>query len=755
MVTLESMATRLRHGEHMRAVTIAVLVFQIAFSSTAFGQSPNSSSGSVSSGVEFTVRATGGQTTFHLGEVIPLELSFSSSTPGKYQLDTAGYDRSGRLNEEQYSVEPNTGWTDPLYRHFHGFQGFMGGGLRGFEILSPHPRMILVEFNEWVRFDRPGQYRVTVVSDRVSPVKAPVGTGRMRVRSNELLLTIVPALPQWQQQTLAGALAALDAAKPETHPAGQTDLARAAAKTIRYLGTPAAAREMVSRLNNENLSPEFRLGLEGSPAREAALQAMEDALNAPTYPVTGEFLSTMSIVALPEDDGGDLAAEREQFEARFRQDLIAALSNKQGKALAVSTQSIIEAAAIYSHPLPAELKYKLTVQLISSFDQLPVGKQAELLQYRWEATDHQAMLPLVRKTAQRYQDFPELRAMDAYEYNNASAAALDHWYELDPAGARPAILKEILRPKPRFNAKVLGVLPDEQLPEVDQALVEHLRASHNYEISGNIASLIHRYATVSVEGAVTEQLDARLGKMECEVQQPLLAYLVKVSPETARPRLEAAIAARGEGFSACNRSLLVEVGTLQNSPVLEELAIRSLDDPDPSIAGNAANYLGKYGTAPSEDILWAHLIDWSQRWKGREDELYSAAEKPDVTNQEGEGENLMSALAAGQGWLTNETKLLRLGQLAVTTNQRQQAKAYLGTWNTRPFEVRYLGQGQLDIAQYHASSIKEAKLKLLQFPSGTLFQWLGDGQQEQEKKSFEDLSQAAAAHGMIIRRSAR
>src|SRR5664279_2508319 len=297
----------------MRAATIAVLVLQIAVSSTAFGQSPNPSSGSGSSGVEFIVRSTGGQTTFHIGEVIPLELSFSSSAPGKYQLCTATYDRSGRLNVEPYSVEPNTGWTDPLYRHFNGFLGSMGmgGALWGIEALSPHPRMISVELNEWVRFDRPGQYRVTVVSDRVSPVKAPMGTRRMRVRSNELLLTILPATQQWQQQTLASALAAWDAAKPETHPPGQTDPARAAAKTIRYLGTPAAAREMVSRLNNENLSPEFRLGLEGSPAREAALQAMEDALNAPTYLVTGEFLSTMSIVALPEDNGSDLAAERE------------------------------------------------------------------------------------------------------------------------------------------------------------------------------------------------------------------------------------------------------------------------------------------------------------------------------------------------------------------------------------------------------------------------------------------------------------
>ena len=742
----------------MRAVAIAVFVLQLLASGIAVGQSPIAPPASGSGDVEFRVRTRGGQTTFHIGEVVPLELAFSSASTGKYQLDTAGYDRSGRLNEEHFIVEPGTGWADPLYRHFHGYQGFIGGGLRGFETLSNQPRLVSIELNELVRFDQPGRYRVTVSSDRVSPTSAPMGTGQIRVRSNDLLLTIVAASQQWQQQTLASALAALDAVKPDAHQVSQGDPGRAAAKTIRYLGTATAAREMVSRLNNENWSYEFRFGLEGSPAREPALQAMADALNAPSYPVTGEFLSTMSVVALPEDNGGDLAAEREQFETRFRQDLVGALSNKQGGALAVSTQTIIEEAAIYSHPLPPDVKYKLTQQLISSFDQLPVSKQAELLQYRWEATDHQAMLPLVRKAAQRYQDFPELRDMNAYAYNNVSAAALDHWYELDPAGARPAILQEIMRPKPRFDAKVLGVLPDEELPEADQALVEHLRASHNYEISGNIASLIHRYVSAAVEGAVTEQLDPRLGKMECAVQQPLLAYLVRVSPETARPRLEAAMAARGEGFSACNRSLLVEVGNLQNNPILEELAIRSLDDPDPSVAGNAADYLGKYGTPPSEDILWAHLVDWSQRWKGHEEELRSAATNPtDGVYQAGEGTNLMMALAAGQGWLTNETKLLRLIQLGVTTDQRQQAERYLSTWNTRPFEVRYtpIGKGQLDIAQYHASSIKDARQKLLQFPSGTRFKWLGDNEQEQERRAFDELFQTAAAHGMVIERAAQ
>jgi hypothetical protein len=98
--------------------------------------------------------------------VIPLELSFTSPTEKKYQLDLATYDRSGRLGEETFAIKPESGWVDPLYLYFHAYQGFIGGGLRGFEVLSSKPTLVPLELNEWVRFETPGQYRVTVTSTR-------------------------------------------------------------------------------------------------------------------------------------------------------------------------------------------------------------------------------------------------------------------------------------------------------------------------------------------------------------------------------------------------------------------------------------------------------------------------------------------------------------------------------------------------------------------------------------------------------------
>jgi hypothetical protein len=46
------------------------------------------------------------------------------------------------------------------------------------------------------------------------------------------------------------------------------------------------------------------------------------------------------------------------------------------------------------------------------------------------------MLPLLKRYAESYTDFPEMRESNAHDSLSLSASALRRWYELDPAGAR-------------------------------------------------------------------------------------------------------------------------------------------------------------------------------------------------------------------------------------------------------------------------------------------------------------------------------
>ena len=293
------------------------------------------------SDVKLTVRVRGDQSVFQIGEVIPLELSFTSSTPNKYRLEMATYDRTGRLNIQSFAVQPLSGWDDPLDFYFYYFTPGFGGGALSAKVLSTEPAVIQLEMNEWVRFKNPGQYRVAVKSARVSKLglRLDVPGDVVRTSSNELLLTIVPATEAWQLRTLQQALAVLNAP-----PVGRSrlDTQRPAVKALRYLGTAAAAREMARRLlpNESNWTNDYRLGLVASPAREAALDEMRALLADPDFPVSGLFLNTMSIVALPADAAGDVRAQRKELDTRFQQELFTALGTKRNEALTVSQDTI-------------------------------------------------------------------------------------------------------------------------------------------------------------------------------------------------------------------------------------------------------------------------------------------------------------------------------------------------------------------------------------------------------------------------------
>jgi hypothetical protein len=733
----------------VRKILPALAIFLAAMLATSAAQTATGTARDV----KLTAAFHGGRSTFRVGEVIPLDLSFTSTAPGKYQFDNATYDRSGRLNSETFAIEPKSGWDDPLELYFRSYACFMGGGLRGIDTLTDKPAVVHLELNEWVRFKEPGRYRITITSSRVSKNGAPLFQG-VGVTSNQLTLTIVSPTEAWQNSTLNAAIAVLDTPAP-TAPVrlDQLNQRQEAAKTLRYLGTPAAARAMARRLTGSEWDWDFKLGLAGSPAKDAGLQEMETLLVDPKFPVVDLFLDAMSVIAVSDDAGEDRHTQKKKAEERFRQELALAVGDKEGKARAVSANTVVEDSAAGSDTLPKAVKRNLTRELIAGFDDLPIDKQVELVQYRWSALDHEEMLPLLRTLAQQYHDFSELREMKAYQSNNLSASALQHWYEMAPEEARPIVLQEIARPKPRFSANVLGMLPEKDLPEIDSILAEHLNPRQNYEINANLASLIARYATPAVEARVTNFLDPILAKEACAVQDPLLAYILKVDPEGARPRIETAMSARGEDFSACNHMLLTEVAQLQNDPLLQEIAIKSLDDSDPQIVAGAAAYLKDYGSASAEDALWSRFTAWSERWKGQENEFQEVAgQRSDRQFEPMAGSNLMRALAAGQGWLADEAKLRRLVDLSIGPDQRREAEENLRVWKKRPWSILFIaaGKGQFEIAQYRARSLQAAKDKLAQFPRGSTFDWTDVGQDEGEQKAFQEISRFTSERGFTL-----
>jgi len=685
------------------------------------------------------------QREFRIGETIPLQLSYTSSVKKQYQVNAAQSDRSGRMNYEQFSISPAEGAVDPSPN-----LGSLGG-ITTYTFLTAEPWTIKLNLNEWVRFTQPGEYRLIVSSTRVAirDPSNPRGTSDVTARSNEITLKIVKAEPAWQKRVLNEAVAKLDAPL-ESNGSDQNEIRKQAFDALRFLSTADATRELVKRMRGAG-SGSFdylcMLGVTSSPERAVARAALEEALGDPDRAIDSVFLFTLTTIN--SDSNGGNANWRETNQRSLEQ-LLAALPAKRGKALSVSLTTAVN-EAWNGTALPQQTIDKLTAQLMSVFENLPLDQQNFLLNYRWEKIKSPAVLPLLKRYVQAYRDFPELRSDPNYELQQVSGSALRHWYELDPAGARSTIIAEISRPRPRFNARVLGVLPDKTLPELDFVLAENFRAHQG----SNLASLIARYATDAILPQVVEKLEPQIGKLSCDVQDPLVAYALRVSPPTAASLIQKVLATRGEDFSACNRDLFQTVPQIHYDPILENFAIESLNDPDPDVALAAARMLGEFGSPAAEAALRKRYTSWCEHWAGREAQLDKIfADGFDADNDQlNLGLNLMQALIGSHAWLLDKAELQSLAEQTKVRQVRQQLESYLKLWEDEPITINIEFPGNrlyARVAQYRCVSLEELKEKLAQFPAGTKFALAIVPTESAASDVTTELRQFLTSHGMSV-----
>ena len=701
------------------------------------------------------VQIASNQREFHIGETIPLQLSFTSAIKDRYQVNMAQYHRSGRMEYEQFVVSPAEGTVDPLA------QNWVGGGLTSYRFLSSEPWTIKLNLNEWIRFTQPGEYRLIITSQRVGvrDRSKPTGSAPVTARSNQITLKIVAADPAWQRQVCNDAVRKLDAQaplKPEPKEQHATSR-RQAIDTLRFLGTADAAREMAKRMRGEDssgLDYVCMLGLISSPERSVVRTALEEALADPDHPINGNFLFALRIV---NSNANRIDPDWREAQQRVVEELLAALPGKRGKALSISLSTAVN-QVWDTNALPQQTTDKLISQLVSMFDQLPANEQNSLLSFRWDKIKSPAMLPILKHYAESYVDFPAMRAEPAYSSLELSGNALRRWYELDPAAARQAIIAEISRPRPRFGARVLGLLPDKTLPDVDFALAEHFVASDDLDGTANLASLIARYATDAILPQITEELDSKIGTWACAIQNPIIGYVLRVSPESARPRIEKAIASRGEGFSACNQDLFQVVSQIHYDPILEDIGVKSLDDRDPQVAAAAATMLGNYGSPAAESALWQRYVSWNEQLTGRESQLERmfADGIDENVYQLGLGQNLTQALATSPAWLSDKNKLQRLLQQTKVPRIQQQLEGYLKIWENQPLTI-VLDPGSSHVefharlAQYEFHSMEALKAKLAQFPSDTKFYLVAaSGESSANDQIFIELRTFLNSHRLLL-----
>lgn len=729
----------------------------------AFIQESNAKRAQNPDGVTFTAAFQNNQKQFHQGETLKLELSYSSSTATPYAVNTASYDRSGRLEIDSFVVDRTDSVVDPLDDYFHSnLFGFMGGGLYGAVELSNKPHVLTTELNEWMRFDKPGRYRLYVVSHRVSKMKVKGdpfgGTGQVAV-SNVLEFEISPVDKKWSAQKLNEAVNLLS--KPDGDH-------RAACRTLRFLGTTAAATEMIKRFRGDDRSCDFeyQFGLIGSAHRDFVIREMENALSSPEQPIVMSFINNLALLelirqtpALPpypaegtDEQMHQWQAQRkerlralEQLEVNYLRQLLAAVPQKQPRARAAALQTLVDFDSKLNSEEFAQSR-SLLASLSEVFTRLPVDSQTNLLNYRWKAISSPAMIPVLRQLLKQAD-----KDRGQYEQKELRSIALVRLAELSPDEGRRIILEEIRHPSLRFDTKVLRSLPDGTLPELDNVLATNLEGSGEPAATTDpevLSMLIERYATDSILSRVRAVFDARgVGKWACRSQNSFLAYFLRVDPETGGEYLTKALAARGEGFSHCYSMTLVDVALLHMSKEVEDAAVTAVGDDDREVVSDAARVLKDYGSAGAEKPLWQTLEKWHDETERRSNEAIE--------------QSLIAALTHGRAWLSTPEKLRRLLALCRTNGGRHEVEQLIAGWNSDIYVVLNTADGEpasIGVAHYQINSVDMLKEKLIQFPSGTVFKWNAvvavDAAATREHQLFNEMKSLVERHGMKMERAA-
>src|SRR5262249_11662868 len=189
--------------------------------------------------VTLTLRLADGRRQFRPGEIMSIELEFDSTTPKRYSVDGATYDRIGRLTIDEFSIDRIDNVSDPMLDYFGSMRGGLGGGLRSIGVLGEKPFTVRLELNEWFRFDQTGSYTLRVKSRRVTD-EAVNRHAVVPVESNTVSFEILPRDATWEASELETARRLVEMKPPR-------EGARRGCRMMRFLGTEAAVQEMIRR----------------------------------------------------------------------------------------------------------------------------------------------------------------------------------------------------------------------------------------------------------------------------------------------------------------------------------------------------------------------------------------------------------------------------------------------------------------------------------------------------------------------------
>jgi hypothetical protein len=612
-------------------------------------------------GVHFAIAVRNGQKRLRIGERITLDYTFTADTPGKYLAGASNKDESGRSRYEKFVVDRPDDATDPLAGFFDLYAALYCDRIglprtAGKPLDASSAATDSVSLTQYLRFHKPGHYRVYATTHQVIPADArpvhrqPKNPLRPSVDDPSLFHSLYdysgPALTSDNIVELEILPQDMKAAREEAETiiarskASSSGLAAPDAVRLFEIGTPQA-REAAAQLypNNSiyfrtNQGPyEAMAAMLAAPERSETVKLIRQRLLNVAIAPDQELMLVLPVFELLEkhpdltaDDirnGGRLNGDRLRNQLLANtvaeyQAVMASLDQRApaDRAVAIRLMHLNlrnKEACSLPIPLPAEDAEKLKRLHWTTMPDLPERDlNTDVFNLNWaEGIPGEEILTVLEKI---YNSLPDnsnqtrvviLRTIAGYDLPLAGKLfrrrVIDH-------GWTPELSNYL---QESWYESFGG-------PDLDDYFGKLFAAAHTDEMARN-APLLARFGTARVLPQIKQVYGVENVSWPCAVQAGMLTYFLRVDPTygAAQTRIALEKSYVDKDLRCRDQSLMASMAYLYQAPQLESLANDVLDDPRPLAAAGAAKTL--FVVTPRE-LPYQHLLARLQKlhdeWPG-------------------------------------------------------------------------------------------------------------------------------------------
>jgi hypothetical protein len=554
--------------------------------------------------VHLTISLDSAQTAFRVGETIRIKYEFRADTPGKYVAAARYFDRAQRSVLETFVTDRPSDAIDPLHDYWEVHSGLTGSHLfapRDPTLkLGPTPQFDSIEVTHYLRFLRPGRYRLYVVThSAVAPSAAVKPEGGPGIASeNVVTFRILPQDP-------VAASHEVDEIVARAHQATSPRFTPVEAFRLFEIGTPKARKAaalLYTHRNNYGGSDDIALAtVLAAPTRAEAIALMRARTGDISLVADEDLIQELSMLQFVQRHlsltGEAVHAADRATQLEWRSELakqiavnwqiVAASVDKRAPDIRASTLHSLDHLSTFYYgsevlPVPIEERDRIRLAHLTSMpDQPPQELANDLLNFRWSQT-----LPSDQVLAVLTQIY------SAPPVQNASfirETTLKEIAKLDPQKAQVLFRERVLQFDGPLDWNRIHAMNLPPSPEMDAALIGILEDRWTERMS-RAAPIIGLYATDAILARVKKVYEIYGADWPCSMQAGILTYFLRVDPAYGVEKTGPALSAYYDrGGSDCQKgSLLVDLAVLRNAPELQPFEAAALNDPRPKVAAAGA-----------------------------------------------------------------------------------------------------------------------------------------------------------------------